>query len=164
MKPTHWAWVAGLFDGEGCVYGRSSIVMTISMCDVSCLRKVQRICGGTLSPWISKPKRRAYRRWQLSGARALKVMARLRPWLSPVKWADYEYARQRCPNAGKGIGWRNREKTSCIHGHPFKKENTRYLTSKEGTQRFCLICRRRAMRDWYARNRHTRFWMKYRKR
>lgn len=47
-------------------------------------------------------------------------------------------------------GWKDR--TTCVHGHPFDDENTAiYRSSRGGIGRGCRICRREACRRWRNR-------------
>ena len=163
MKATDLAWVAGIVDGEGCIHAHGTITLTVTMCDVESLWRMRRILGGVLTPW-KKPKKnsRPFRTFHVSGRNALNAIEKLRPWLSSVKLADLEYARRIAPNAGKGANWFNREKIQCLHGHPFSGRNLFLYNGSHGPQRMCRTCRRNVNKAWYERNKHTKFWRKYR--
>lgn len=51
------------------------------------------------------------------------------------------------PHAGQ-LGWRNKEKAQCNHGHPFDEGNTIW----ENGKRACRICKRRRSLEWYYRH------------
>jgi len=165
MKLTHLAWAAGIVVGEGCIFGhkRGTITLSVSMCDVEVLHSLKRIFGGSVSPWIHRPNATAFRRWSASGITALTAISKMRPWLSSVKLADFTYAKTIAPNAGKGRNWAKGARTHCSYGHPFRGRNLVLFTGPHGRQRVCRTCRRRDMKAWYARNKHTKFWRKYRK-
>ena len=165
MNKAKLAWAAGLVDGEGCVHGtkNGTITLSISMCDAQCLWRFRSLFDGcSISPWIHREGGTAFRRVSLSGKNALNAIKQMRPWLSSVKLADFAYAMTVAPNAGKGANWARKSRTHCPKGHPYSKHNTYWYTGPHGRQRICRACRRDVNERWYERNKHTRFWMKYR--
>lgn len=158
------AWAAGLVDGEGNIHGtkNGTVTLAIAMCDAQCLWRFHRIFGGSMSKWIVKPNRTAFRRISLCGKKALDAIEHMRPWLSSCKLSDLERALRKAPNAGKGSNWAKASRTQCPQGHPFDATNTYRYTGKHGPQRICRACRKDVNTRWYERNKHTRFWMKYR--
>ena len=146
MKRADLAWAAAILDGEGCIHAHGTITLTVTMCDVESLWRLQRVLGGTVSPWRSPPGRRPFRVFHMSGRNAMNAIEKLRPWLGSVKLADFDYAQRIAPHAGKGANWFNREKTHCAHGHPFSGQNVFWWNGSHGRQRCCRTCRRRGSR------------------
>ena len=47
----------------------------------------------------------------------------------------------------KGRDWQRRI-TQCPSGHPYNKENTKFVKTKKGTERVCITCQRRHWREF----------------
>ena len=164
MNTADIAWAAGIVDGEGNIHGtkNGTVTLQISMCDAQCLWRFHRIFGGSISKWVVKPNRTAFRRVALSGKNALNAIELMRPWLSQCKLADVERALRAAPNAGKGSNYHKSSRTHCPQGHPYDGVNSYKYVGKHGPQRCCRACRKEVNKRWYERNKHTGFWKKYR--
>ena len=77
-------------------------------------------------------------------------LCRVRPCVNP---AHMELVTQR-ENILRGVGPSaiHATKTQCPRGHAFTPENTFRQRVGHRIQRSCRECRRKACRDWYARN------------
>jgi hypothetical protein len=140
------AWAAGLFDGEGCVVplGSGTIMARLSMADSESVYRFHRAIGSG-RVWTMHRREHHHRpleTWEATGRTAILAMETLRPWLSSVKIADYGYALDRAPNAGKGAGWREK-RTSCAKGHLYTPETK--IRAKGARE--CAACRR----EWERR-------------
>lgn len=86
---TELAWAAGLFDGEGCTYlhdGQQNLRISIGQRDDFVLRRFALAVGdGRINgPY---PRKTGGPLWfyRLTGHRAVEVLAKLWPFLSPIK-------------------------------------------------------------------------------
>lgn len=137
MTRADWAYVAGLFEGEGSVNARRHIAQ-IGMCDREPLERVQTIAGGKLyGPyWRNDGRKRPMWEWRLVGYDAVLLLrGNIEEWLSPRRLAQFERVAE-APHLGKGGA--QRAKTHCPKGHPYDEENT--YRHKRG--RGCRRCRR----------------------
>lgn len=82
------AYVAGLFDGEGCVWWDRTPRVAISSCYPRHLTEIRSHFGlGRVR--LSKPasdSRRAAYQWQASGADALEFLREIQPWLREKRY------------------------------------------------------------------------------
>lgn len=82
------AYVAGLFDGEGCVWWDRTPRVAISSCYPRHLAEVRDHFGfGRVR--LSKPSsgsRRAAYQWQASGGNALEFLREIQPWLREKRY------------------------------------------------------------------------------
>src|ERR1700739_1738674 len=89
MADLDWAWVAGLFEGEGCIglqwrNGYPKPTIHIHSTDRDVLEKVVEICGGSVKgPYNNKrPNTKDYFTWGLfSKAGACGFLVAILPWL-----------------------------------------------------------------------------------
>lgn len=53
----------------------------------------------------------------------------------------------------KEFGWAGTQKTHCPSGHPYSKENTKYIvTQRGGWARVCIACsKEKSKRNWLKR-------------
>ena len=102
-NPSRLAYIAGLFDGEGCVsisrkkstgvnpsYGLN---VSVSNCHRGVLELLQRIYGGYVKHYIeTRPNQRNWFTWQLSGGKmAASFLADIRPY-SIIKAEEIDLA------------------------------------------------------------------------
>jgi hypothetical protein len=82
MKKTELAYIAGLFDGEGCLVWTTTARVHITSCWPYHLREIQKLFGfGKIRMFKNEaPRRNAYR-WEVCGPDARKFVKKIRPWL-----------------------------------------------------------------------------------
>jgi hypothetical protein len=99
-----WAWLAGLFEGEGCFLftNVNSVGLAIESTDQDILARVQSIAGGTLNgPYAfeSKIGKKPTWRWTLHQATSVAVaLQRLKPHLGQRRLERLEEAQARLVN------------------------------------------------------------------
>lgn len=146
LKETDLAYIAGLFDGEGCIhwftvkkiYRYPSV--TISMTTHAGLDLIIELFGGKLAYRIDKrPRNKPVYRWTVGNRKALNFLETIRPWLrEKASQADmvfefYKDLKGRiCPGCGSPIDEeRPRDAVyctnKCYHKH-------RYTSLKSQTQ------------------------------
>lgn len=157
--PLNIAWLAGLFDGEGCVYMRTvngtvlnRIVLAIAMTDEDVVRHAHEVAGvgfvrerGTLT----KGGKRVWE-WRVTNAEhaaglAMTIytflgsrrQARIRELLAAWKVAPIKHGREK----------------SCKHGHPLSGDNLVIERTQGGSvrKRRCRECLNRRQREYNAR-------------
>ena len=143
----HWA--SGFLEDEGHFYAspeyRGNITLGASQVQREPLDRLHNLFGGTF-------RRKHYHGenendqwlWELRGTRAVAVMMTLYDLMSPRRKRQIEKAL----NEWKTWGVANKNKTHCLHGHPFEGDNL-YVTPTG--KRECRACRRRRWQT-YARN------------
>ena len=86
MKDTDIAWLAGIFDGEGCVWSRwpkrKNVIVEIKMADKNTILRIDklfpgRVAQGQLSGWSKKPQWR----WSLDTKGSLEFLVLIIPYL-----------------------------------------------------------------------------------
>jgi len=82
MKKTELAYIAGLFDGEGCLVWTTTARVHITSCWPYHLMEIQKLFGfGKIRMFKNEaPRRNAYR-WEVCGPDARKFVKKIRPWL-----------------------------------------------------------------------------------
>ena len=75
------AYMAGFFDGEGCIGAyaprKYSIIVSIGQNDPTILIRLKKLYGGTLTG----PDKGAHYKWQVSARKAEKFLRDILPWL-----------------------------------------------------------------------------------
>jgi hypothetical protein len=141
---TEWAWVAGIIEGEGCIYVRErDLTLIIQMTDEDVLLRVAAIAGvGKVIPiahhrtW--QPTWKDAYRWQAHGTRAQEVLRRIYPLLG---------ARRR-EKADEALAIEYRRPTDirkmcCKRGHPLRGPGADvYVNPKYPSALNCRVCRR----------------------
>lgn len=84
------AWAAGFFDGEGCTYFKKNdraLSITISQNNAGVLKRFQRAVGEghVHGPYLYKYRPNTFYSFSSDGSKALKILEKLWPYLSPVK-------------------------------------------------------------------------------
>lgn len=115
------AWVAGFFDGEGCIFVARSrhkgmkhgvhyrVSASISLTHLPTLERLQSLFGGNIhrNNWLSKvPGRKSIWQWVLSGAGTVQTFLRsIRPF-SVTKLEEVELGIEACQNwdTGRNLG------------------------------------------------------------
>lgn len=136
------SYFAGFFDGEGCVgddRGRLR-VQTVNS-NQAVLQEMRERYGGTVFSRNERVDHTATYCHQIYGRRAYAMLRSLRPYLR-VKLAEVEavLSRPEPPLTG-------RDKTHCVHGHAYTKENTSIRKSGRRTCRTCDRDRKRRERE-----------------
>lgn len=139
-----WAWAAGLFEGEGCVFlsigRRTQRSLIVNMTDEDVLRRFHAIvgCGSLFSvkehaTW--QPNWKPQWRWSASRWSDIRELhERFSPWLGErrrAKFVELLAHPPRDPHA--------RRKTHCKRGHPLDGPASNVYVV--GTQRRCNHCR-----------------------
>lgn len=91
MTDCELAWVAGLFEGEGCIVIRPrqdpawkpSVRLELTSTDPDVLRRLQFICGGKIAPFRrDRGGVKPYQRWTLSKmTEVADLLEAMLPWL-----------------------------------------------------------------------------------
>lgn len=172
MNKLSWQYVAGFFDGEGCItmplsrYGESNkfggIQPYIQMAQAG---EIGRVITHEIRDWLSLQNIKAdvqYRRSKKKGHKdswTLRIRGRkwscafltkIMPFVIVKRTVCQDFWRfmELYPSL---LGWTNRYATHCPHGHPFDDENT--FRTNGGKSRGCKICRTKKSRDFYERHR-----------
>lgn len=156
MKPIEAAWLAGLFEGEGCfeIARNGGTRITIRMTDRDVIDRVNILfpCTGI---GIVRPRRAAggyYKdqyAWRINDPdKVREFIGLVLPWLGERRSARAAEVLGHL-DTRPGIGGRNRNKTHCAEGHEYTPENT-YLRPGT-THRHCRKCRDTWSRDYAAR-------------
>lgn len=158
MKPTDIAWLAGVFEGEGCISieRNGALRLTVSMTDRDIIERIDTLfpsAGVKPQTLQYRPDGTPYRQrysWRVGGDTAGDVLTAILPWLGQRRGdaarAALEHLRTR-----PGTGSHHRDKTHCAEGHEYTPENT-YLRPGT-THRHCRACRARWARESVARSR-----------
>lgn len=146
--PEDLAWLAGFWDGEGCVSisGRYRLI-TFSLgqagdeAEELCAKVIRIIGSGTVNgPYVAAKRRKPYYMARCSGGPTVQgLLDRCRPWLSQTKIAQAE----RCLEEWRSFRVENNIgsfhlRTHCKNGHPFDEANTAWYRG----YRRCKACHR----------------------
>lgn len=154
MTSDQAAWLAGLFEGEGCIEytGKYGVRLCIGMTDPDVVQRVRELAGGTITvqqqgprdPGGAVPKPR--HAWRLSSMREIKPLLEvLLPWLGERRSAKARGALERMAASPRGPV---KDRTHCRDGHEFTPENT-YVRPSAPTHKTCVICYRASARARY---------------
>ena len=139
LKDWEWAWLAGLFEGEGCIHfsNRASVYLLISMADRDVIEAVDR-----LYPSPSGLRMRTFEHkktqwvWQVSERDVVRgFLEGIRPYLYSRRTERLEAALARLAICYGPAS----KRTHCKRGHPLSGENL--YRAPNGT-RHCLTCNR----------------------
>lgn len=139
MEKHEWAWLAGLFEGEGTIgfTGRTSVCLRIGMTDEDVIETVHRLFP-TSNTWSREMKNRIkpLHVWQLSSRDAAQsFLEGVLPFLHSRRGERAHAALERL-KANPGA---KHLRTHCIHGHPLSGDNL-YVASTGS--RYCKTCRK----------------------
>jgi hypothetical protein len=130
-----WAWLAGLFEGEGCITftGKSSVALSLGMTDRDVVRRAQAVAGvGRFFEQERRPQYKPLLAWRVQVAAEVRyVLEQMRPWLGERRGERADEALARLANV--------RKPGHCKQDHPMEGDNI--YTSPTG-QRFCRTCLR----------------------
>lgn len=146
------AWLAGIYEGEGCVGVRGrSIRVEVVMTDHDVIRRVHEWaeCGSLRGP-IVRGTYKPTMHWSIGRHECVLFLERILPLLGERRGKDAESAIAAWKAPGKAI---RQGDTHCIYGHPLTDENT-YQTYG-GSGRACRECRSEATRKYREANREA---------
>lgn len=132
MDAAEVAWLAGLFEGEGCISftGRNSVCLVVVMTDEDVVRRCREVTGiGTLlGPYVVSGKRKPQWTWRVGRAEDVEpLLQAMHPWFGVRRRCRAEAALVRLG----GVRRRGR----CKRDHSMSDPENIY-TSPKG-QRFC---------------------------
>lgn len=139
-----WAWAAGLFEGEGCVFisGRGQPLIAIKMADEDVLRRFAAIVGvgRVTGPYEGQePHHKPIWGWTVrSWPGVAHVLIGMAPWLGERRRAKATGVMRQRPLDSWLPGYTKRLRTHCKRGHllPGKGPN------------LCRICRAANRKRW----------------
>lgn len=130
-----WAWLAGVFEGEGSITftGRSSVTLHIGMTDEDVIQRVAAVAavGWTTTEDRGDKRKRMYVWRVTTAADVAAVLGRLRPWLGDRRGARADAALERVADV--------RKPGHCKRDHPLTGDN---LYRSPGGQEHCRACAR----------------------
>ena len=90
------AWVAGFFEGEGCVLITKELVLrvTVTNTDVKLLTKLKELCGGDITKGGVSRKGTHVKRWRIANNKAYGFLRDILPYLVGNKKDEVELALQ----------------------------------------------------------------------
>jgi hypothetical protein len=158
MNELDIAWLAGLFEGEGCmsIAKNGGTRITIGMTDLDVIErvcslipptKIQVVQPKPVRDYYSTPKPRYT--WRISDPVTVRsTLELLLPWFGERRAAKAREVLAHL-DSRPGIGGHFRNKTHCAQGHEYTPENT-YLRPSGG--RHCRAC----MAKWDREHRERR--------
>lgn len=160
MNITDSAWLAGLFEGEGCltIERNGATRAVIRMTDRDIIDRVNDLFPCSRIQVVNpKPAKAGYSQprtqyaWRLGDpARVREFIGLILPWLGERRSARAAEVLAHL-DSRPGIGGRNRDKTRCAQGHEYTPENT-YIRPGT-THRHCRACRDQWAREYRERKR-----------
>lgn len=161
LREVDIAWLAGLFEGEGCMEtGKNGLTrLSIVMTDRDVLDRVQALvpCNGITARRNSSgnPHHKIQYQWRLSGhARVKEILTLLLPWFGDRRTAR---AREVLDHIARspGVGTHLRRDELCKNGHEVTEANTVWRTErrngKEKRYRRCRPCAQAAEKRYLER-------------
>lgn len=145
MEPNEWAWVAGLYEGEGTLAftAKTGVCIRIGMTDKDVIDTVHRLFP-TSSTWTREVKNRIKPLyvWQVSNRDdCRRFIEGVLPYLHKSRG---DRAREALKRLESNLGPKA-ERTHCKYGHPLSGDNL-YIRKYNGT-RSCRTCRDRRDRE-----------------
>lgn len=138
---TQWAWLAGIFEGEGTIAfcGKSGVMVRIGMTDKDVIDTIHRLYPAP-SKWLIETKHRIkpLYMWQIADRDDCRdFLGHVMPYLHARRRARAEAALQRL-ESNRGA---KSKRTVCPLGHPLSGDNL-YIAATTGS-RSCRACRKR---------------------
>lgn len=143
MEKWEWAWLAGIYEGEGCMgfTGRCGVQIRVCMTDRDVVERIESLCpspNGVKTQKYRTNKKLQYR-WQISDRDIAKAFIEgVLPFLG-IRRA--ERAREGLERIAVNPGAKSK-RTHCLRGHPLFGKN---LYVQRTGARSCRTCR--AARD-----------------
>lgn len=149
-----YVWLAGLFEGEGCITrSPTGVRLQIAMTDRDVIERVDTLFPMTNGIYHRSfvSERKDMYVWEITRAETVrKVLAAIGPHLGQRRTAKMHDALTYLDTRpGKNLG---RRKTHCVHGHSLAGTNL-YVIPK-GSRR-CRACHRRITKQAYRRKSET---------
>lgn len=140
-----WAWLAGIFEGEGCIgfTARSSVSLSLTSTDKDVVDRCLEVTGvGTVIEQKRQDRKRHKRcwRWTIQKSDDVEVViSRIEDQLGLRRWAKAQEAKERLKSVRR-FGF-------CKRGHPMSGDNLRL--GKNG-KTSCRQCNRDRARNNYS--------------
>lgn len=139
-----WAWLAGIFEGEGCIRfrGRSSVALSVTMTDFDVIRKCHELSGrGYLNgPYRPYGSTKQTLHWTVGQAVDVEfVLNKMLPHFGERRHARALEALERLALVDRYVGRRLHVGSICKNGHLIS-EDILYFTSSGYAG--CSECRR----------------------
>ena len=145
------AWMAGLFEGEGCINTRANgaVILKMGMTDEDVVRKFHAMigCGTVGNPIYHKtmPHYKPHWDWQVSGSeRVQAILAAFWVFLGDRRKSRAIEAIQICSKQNR-YGARTRH---CSRGHEYSETNTAFVITRGRKARVCKSCAKENMAAW----------------
>lgn len=133
MNDTSWAWLAGLFEGEGCIsfVGVNSVLLTIQMTDRDVIERCAKITGaGNVRGPVIRPGVKDQWYWKVGKVDdILAILDEIEPYFGERRSSRCVIAQERLKLVPR--------KGFCKRGHPKSGDNL-YISPKG--QRHCKEC------------------------
>lgn len=153
MNEIDTAWIAGLFEGEGCIYisrNKGFGRVTLKMVDRDIIERLDALfpCPGISVRPPDQPHHQIQYGWTITHSERIReFLALIMPFLGKRRLAKAnELLAYLDSRPGQGSYYAN--KTHCPHGHPYSPENT-YHVPRTGA-RVCKTCRRTYKAEYTA--------------
>jgi hypothetical protein len=142
MRDLDWAWLAGIFEGEGCcsLTGKSGVETRIFMTDRDIIERIDRLCPSERRRITVRtpPNRKVQYGWVRSDRDEVRAFLEgVLPFLGERRGERVRLALERLD---KNLGAKHK-RTHCKYGHPLSGDNL-YVAALTGA-RSCQICRTR---------------------
>jgi hypothetical protein len=145
-------WAAGFLEGDGSFQYSGGPYVSATQVNREPLQRLKRAFGGTIATQSRKrPVTRTYGVWTLHGTKAIELMARLFPLMSPER----RYQVQAVLGLYLSRPVHPAHRTHCPQGHRYDKDNTIFSKGKRSC-RSCQIIRKRTRREAERRMRAAR--------
>jgi len=141
------AWVAGLFEGEGCIHAPTSgrgVCLTLKMTDRDIVERLDALfpCPRIGTKLPSQPHHKTQYIWTITKGEEMKsILALISPHFGERRSArarELMAVLENRPGKLKRYG-----KTHCVHGHEYTPENSYVIPSGANKDaRVCRTCRR----------------------
>ena len=137
-SPRDLAWLAGLFEGEGCIWEkRGRPILEIAMTDEDPVRHAHAVAGVGVVNQKRQVTKGGKHIWVWSVGRIEHAVG-LAMTLYPMLGERRQKRIRECLDSWRLAPLPRRLRTHCVHGHPLSGEN---LFVHEGRRR-CKVCRR----------------------
>jgi len=156
MTKIQIAWIAGIIEGEGCIWvgwqrNWHRTLVHVGMTDHDVIERLQKWSGfGSISAYKKRKRRKQIWVWSVQKQEEVwKLLKAITPFLGKRRSMKANDAmallQEKMSDGGLGRGRFHRSKTECRNGHPYDKKNT-YMDSRGA--RKCRICKNEAVKRW----------------
>lgn len=161
LSDTDIAWLAGVFEGEGCIYApshRRGARIAIKMTDKDIIERIDAMfpCPRITPVLPRESHHQVQYAWTITkGDTIEEILELLMPYFGERRKAK---GREQLAflESRLGKGTFNREKTHCPAGHQYSPENTYIMPNgKNKGKRICKTCRENFKRSWRAAKKAT---------